>query len=394
MVGNILRGDTSMKRAFICGDLTFPRGGASSNYVQYLGMALSECGYEVHVVTTKNRSFSDSKINGLYIDEYKYSDGKVIRYIEFWLGAEKRIKEILEKYNLNYNDIIVTYTQKAVLAYKLRKLAKRKNAKIGGVVVEWFKKRDITTRRLSWYFAQYKYLMEKEYKRFDFLFPISTYIESRYKDSVPYQLVLPIMADPYEYERVSKNYEGRRFIFPSLGKMKDALNNMVKAAQKILTSQDNRIEVHFCGVRKEAVAEILEIKTSEIDPRMIFHPWMEYDELIRIYNNVHFLLMARSESQMTKANFPSKVPELMTYGVVPLASRVGDYTEYYLQDGYNSVVFDGCEIETIVGAMKKCINLSDEELCSLSNNARKTVEEKFSYKVWLKPIKQFVERIE
>ena len=382
-----------MRRAFICGDLTFPRGGASSNYVQYLGMVLNECGFEVHIVTTKNKSFSGNMINKLWIDEYEYSRQKVLHYVEFWLGDERRIRKILDRYNLGCNDIIITYTQKAVLAYQLRKYAKKKNVRIGGVVVEWFEKKDLTTRRLSWYFTQYKYLMEKEYRRFDFLFPISTYIKARYKDSVPYQMVLPILADPYEFEQPPKDYEGRKFIFPALGKTKDALNNMVIAAQNILMLEDNRIEVHFCGVKKEKVADILEIRTEELDSRMIFHPWMEYDELIKLYNSVHFLLMARSESQMTKANFPSKVPELMTYGVVPLASRVGDYTKFYLENGYNSLVFDGCEVDTITETMKKCLSLTDEELQCLSRNARLTVEKKFCYKVWVNPIKDFLESL-
>lgn len=89
MAGSIMRSESSMRRVFICGDLTFPRGGAASNYVQYLGMALSECGFEVHIVTTKNKSFSGSSINRLWIDEYEYSSQKILRYVEFWLGAEK-----------------------------------------------------------------------------------------------------------------------------------------------------------------------------------------------------------------------------------------------------------------------------------------------------------------
>lgn len=186
---------------------------------------------------------------------------------------------------------------------------------------------------------------------------------------------------------------GRKFIFPALGKMKDALTSMVIAAQNILMLEDSRIEVHFCGVKKEKVAEILKIRTEELDSRMVFHPWMEYDELIKLYNSMHFLLMARSESQMTKANFPSKVPELMTYGVVPLASRVGDYTEFYLINGYNSFVFDGCEVNTITETMKKCLSLTDEELRCLSRNARVTVEKKFCYKAWVNPIKEFLESI-
>ena len=48
-----------MNRVFICGAFNFPRGGAASNYVQYLGMALKECGYQVHIVSTKNKEYRE-----------------------------------------------------------------------------------------------------------------------------------------------------------------------------------------------------------------------------------------------------------------------------------------------------------------------------------------------
>lgn len=39
-----------------------------------------------------------------------------------------------------------------------------------------------------------------------------------------------------------------------------------------------------------------------------------------------FMLLARTTSFMTIANFSSKVPEVMSYGIVPIANKVGDYT--------------------------------------------------------------------
>lgn len=50
---------------------------------------------------------------------------------------------------------------------------------------------------------------------------------------------------------------------------------------------------------------------------------MKYGELIGLYQEMHFLLLARGVSQMTLANFPSKVPETMCFGIVPIVSEVG-----------------------------------------------------------------------
>lgn len=81
---------------FICGDVTFPRGGASANYIQYLGMALTECGYEVHIISTKNKSYKEATLNDMYIDPYVYSKNKIIRYLEYWAGAEKKLFRFLK----------------------------------------------------------------------------------------------------------------------------------------------------------------------------------------------------------------------------------------------------------------------------------------------------------
>lgn len=378
---------------FICGDVTFPRGGASANYIQYLGMALTECGYEVHIISTKNKSYKETTLNDMYIDPYVYSKNKIIRYLEYWAGAEKKIISILKKYNVNNHDLIVMYSQKAILGWALRKFAKKRKVKLGASVVELFEKKDITSKKISWNYFQYKILIEKEYSKFDFLFPISTYIEAKYKNYGIKQLVLPILADPYEYIYEPKSFSSKKIIFPALGKMKDSLENMIWAIDAVLKEKKDSVEIHFCGIKREQVARILKIGVNEIDKRIIFHGWMEYRELVELYNQMHFLLIARPDSQMTRANFPSKVPEVMTYGIIPLASQVGDYTELYLKNGYNSFTFEGCSVEVIKNIIYKCIDLSENEVKRLSDNARKTVVEKFYYRQWTQKIKSFLQEL-
>lgn len=107
---------------------------------------------------------------------------------------------------------------------------------------------------------------------------------------------------------------------------------------------------------------------------------MEYDELVKLYQQMHFLILARDINEMTKANFPSKVPELMCYGVIPIVSRVGDYTKYYLVSDRNSIIMDGCSKEVIKEAIKRCLQMSCESINNMSRNARETAEEKFG--IW------------
>ena len=123
-----------------------------------------------------------------------------------------------------------------------------------------------------------------------------------------------------------------------------------------------------------------------------FHGWMEYDELIELYQSVDFLYMSRPDNLVTRANFPSKLPELMAYAVAPIGNRVGDYYEY-LTDGVDSVLFDKNTPEDCVTAIRRVIAMSKEERQSMCQNARNTVCEKFDYKKWANKLDGFMENL-
>jgi glycosyltransferase involved in cell wall biosynthesis len=97
---------------------------------------------------------------------------------------------------------------------------------------------------------------------------------------------------------------------------------------------------------------------------------------------VDFLLIARENKRSTNANFPSKIPESMCYGVIPIVSKVGDYSNYYLTDGKDSIMFNDCTADDCAKAISKAINLTFEERTKMSANSRKCAIEKFYYKNW------------
>lgn len=381
-----------MNRVFICGAFNFPRGGAASNYVQYFGMALRECGYEVHIVSIRNSEYSSPIYKGLIIDEVEYRLGKLGHYIDFKSGLNKAIINCLKAQKTGKGDIVIVYSHNLWLHKSVQFFGKKNDVKVGAVVVEYFS-REQFSKEIDYVF--YNKLMKKIIPSHDFILPISTYIEKKLSGGHAKQMVLPIMADPYEYEYKEKVKDGiRRFIFPAKGKMKDALENMILAIHEVLYELEVNVEFHFCGVKKEEICKVLKISDEErLDPRIIVHEWLEYKNLVELYQKMNFLLLARDINEMTKANFPSKVPEVMCYGVIPIASRVGDYTKYYLVDGENSILMDGCSIEEIKRKIMGSILLDNVTMCKLSLQAYYTAQEKFYYKKWINKIEDFLKVI-
>ena len=140
--------------------------------------------------------------------------------------------------------------------------------------------------------------------------------------------------------------------------------------------------------------QIIKETTLENSPagKIVIHEWMPYEELIDLYRRAHFMILARDISRMTLANFPSKIPETLSYGIIPICSRVGDYTKLYLMDGVNSLIMDGCDVQTILHGIRRALAMSDQDIINYSNKCRITAETKFDYKQWVKPLDKFLEK--
>ena len=376
-----------MKKAIIYGWLDFPRGSSSANYVQYLGLALKEIGYDVYILsnsTDKSASNSD-EYKGLKCVYYWSGTGKVRHYIDFNFRRGKIYSDAIKKIGLGPGDLLISYCQFREEFSDQLKYAKKQGAKTIACVTEYFSRNDFTNKWKEWSYYQ---TLEKIIPAHDYLFPISTFIQKKYPSMR--SLLLPIMADTREYALKQKEADGKYIIiYPANGLMKDALEPMLQAIVQLPKEIRNRIEFHITSASEEIVRKVVD---DEMLGKTVFvHGWLEYDSLIELYQKAHFLFLARPKNQMTVANFPSKVPEAMTYGVIPIVSKVGDYTKYYLTDGVNSIIFDGCKVDNCVEAIVRAVTMSNIEIHGIGANARKTAESRFDYRVWCNKIEDFLQ---
>ena len=378
-----------MKRVFILGWFSYPRGNATANYVQYLAKALQEEGFCVTVMSALN-------------PEFKLSDGDVIGGITVrnirWESKFSYIRRLMNgrlfpfvlagkiaKLRLTSDDILIAPTSLPAISTLFR-LKKKYKFKTIGYPLEWFGVEQYKTPRE----AKKGEVQFQLNANNDLLFPISYHIRNQFPKTPA--LVLPIMADVTEFPFVPKEMDVCRFILPANGMMKDALPEMLHGLALLTKEELSRLEFHFTGVTENQIKSILNgFEYEKIKNSVILHDWMKYENLISLYQNMHFLLLARDTNQMTLSNFPSKVPEVMTYGVVPVVSRVGDYTKYYLKDGVNSVVFEGCDANSCAKAIRRAMSFSEEEYIEISSKARECVERQFDYHNWTKKIKQAIE---
>lgn len=384
------------KTAYICGYYNFPRGSASANYVQYLALSLKAIGYKVVLITNINpeeiRSFR-KKYADITVEGYSIKDKRIAHFLDFNFGMGSHVKKILKHYEIKENDLLISYSSDCFINRVILEMAKKYNAISIACVVELFESSDFENGKKSVRFWNYWLAHNVVISRYNLIFPISTFIEKFYKEKGCNVCRIPIMADPYEYQFVEKEESlKKKYVYPANGKIKDAFDGMLGGLQYLSDEELNRIELHICGVKKEQVIGLLPRNVLKyIGTSIVIHGWMKYDELIALYRRMDFLLLARETTQMTVANFPSKVPEVMSYGVIPVVSRVGDYTELYLKDGINSLIFDGSGSVECANAIKRSLELNEEDLKMLSKNAFQCAVDSFYYMNWTNIIEKAIQ---
>lgn len=381
------------KRIFIQSYSKYPRGGALSNYIENFSKAFSNAGYSIIMITDLNEEYSLLEKRHFEIFDavhiIKPSDDIEISNQQRKCGFAKERLEAMKQENITQNDVVVVlgiYNE-----YILRKLfAYRESVgfKLIFGVLELFTLNDYKNPER---FYLENHAINNMYIDGNAIISISDFINEHFKDKEICTYKFPPMIDYDSCKREMKSDNKRKFIIPT---GKDSFANMLKAFCELSEQELFGLEVHICSVKEDVVREILgEEEWIKLKECVIIHKWMKYEELESLYAQIHFLLIARETYQRTLANFPSKVPETMAYGIVPVVSEVGDYTKYYLEDGKNSIFINGDSVEEIVKSIRKAINLSVEEYICYSEAAIKCARNRFDYRNWLDDVRNMIEGV-
>lgn len=377
-----------MDRVFIFTDGMFPRHGANSNYIQYLGLCIREAGMQPYIISQLNKEIISSEedqveYRGLKILRAEFGNNRLTRFVQSRTGFLRKRISLLKKMKIDSGDYVFVFITRRSFLRGLLKLRDEIGFKIIGGILELFDRKEFDGKHPDREYRIYIEILERYFAQFDLILPISTFIEEYFKNLGCKTFLIPIMADCSEFKREEKDFSKYRIVIPAHGMMKDSLSVMLKSYCSLESSELEKSELHLCGVKMEKVRQVLSEEEWEIFQKHgIIHKWMKYDELISLYQKMHYLLLIRETCQMTRANFPSKVPETMNFGIVPLVSEVGDYTKYYLKNGLNSIFVKGHDVEACRKVLFSAINLSKEEYRGYSSNAISCVQQRFDYHNW------------
>lgn len=366
-------------RAIIISTCVFPHGSASANYLQYLAQALIYRGWRVDLISFGlEQNDSEKDYCGIQFHPLKKNKGLLGKFLNKVI--DKQILQNIKNCRAKEGDTLIVYSSDRKILDNTLRYAKKKKLKTVACVVEWFPRECYHGKS----YDEYLYVFDKVYCQFDLVLPISTYIEKHLKEKMCNCLCVPIMSDSELGSGIiRKEHELTTFLIIANGMIKENIASIYEAINLLSQEEMESVQFVFRGIRETELREkIAQEKQHFFGKSIISIGWLEYDQLIDLYLESDFLLLPRETNQMTLANFPSKVPEVMNYGVIPIVSKVGDYTEYYLSDGVDSVFIYGDSAEICLSAIRKAMSLDDIALQKMSVRARETVKTRFDYRGW------------
>lgn len=384
-----------MARIFIFRVSNFPRGAASANYAQYLAEALISEGNKVIVIGTGlNREDDQCGNKYIYCGVEYFNNERQNKIEELLCYSGSFLDSVEKRYNISSNDYAISYSPDYFTLKHLHRLFGCGHISV--CRVEQFQPCQYKYGQLNpkyWVFALGVKYLHKVIKK---SIPISSYIQRIDSDAGCETLLLPIMADT---SRISVSNENRRdeklnFIYAGIKQtdFEDDVELSFSAFNRLSDRELKRVKIHITGIsREQFIKRYCQINRFErVIARCEFHGWLNYSDLEKLYKKMQYLVLARKCNEITKANFPSKVPELMAYGVVPICTAVGDYTQIYLKNEINSLIAIKNDVDSFYTCLQRACNMENHNLLRISNKAKETVKEKFDYTVWAKKISGFV----
>lgn len=398
-----------MSRFFLCTSVQTPRGNAASNYVLHLAQALTVENNEVILIGKSNdkkmvdkelRKYND-KISYINIPVKKRKDSRVARYqdlFEFHFAFGKKVCKVMDEFQPKESDYVIFYTTSwSQIRKVLRKYSFISKSHFSIPVVEWMQPEDYKIGILDPAYMLFALWFYKSVNRLDKILPISKKIEDYYKKHEKQTLCLPPLIDPPVKEIKHQRQERIQFIYSGGALNKDSIDNMIFGFYDLPEDMKKKVCFHLTGISDGKLKRYLGERYNRFEELenqgvMVRHNWLEYEELLELYSKMDFMFLARPEKKSTLSNFPSKLPEVMAYGIIPVCSKVGDYANDYLVDGEDSIIFEGCSEEACMNTIIKILELQQDQIKKLSDNVRIKVEEAFYYNAWYSKILDFLYR--
>ncbi|MGN0579554.1 MAG: glycosyltransferase [Ruminococcus sp.] len=375
------------KRVFLCAERFFPRGDAGANRVLFIAKALQNKGWQVQVISIGRNDvkYFDKQLNAYAYEAVRFENimcktkGTVQKVERLMLNGKKTVA-ILKKNKLTSADKVYIYSSTVGYTNAILEYARSVGAAVATDVVEWHQAFQFKFGKYDPRYRSFMRCFKKLFVEAGNVIVISELLESHFKEKGCNVLKLPIYIEPRESFSY-KSEEGKlNLIYPGNPYRKDSLEMMLEALNLLNSEEKSRVCLHLTGVTRQMLEQSVPGKEYLLDMNCVqIHGWIEYQELMELYQSIDFALIARPDNIVTRANFPSKVPELMNRGIPVIINSIGDIVEY-LEPDQDAILIEETTNEACLAALRKCLCKNQDELENMHRAAFKSAQDVFDYR--------------
>jgi glycosyltransferase involved in cell wall biosynthesis len=335
----------------VLGDsFTFPEGNAATNRVYTYAKGFNENGINVYIICLQNEYLDN--FNGVITDGIKYYHpfGQTKRSIYFairrWQKFMKYIRTVALLNEINRRDKIIAINiwtlniTTHLFAFVLSKYFKTK------IIIERSEHplRDTERKLLRKIYAKLRLVLES--RLYDGIFCISNYLIDFYANQKVHRRKLFLVPSTVDTERFSSHINSPlsfEYILycGSITILKDGVNFLIESFAKI-SEKYPEMNLVLIGKANSSADEIFIknlITKLNIDKRIVLLGPLCRNEIPAYLINAKILALARPESIIADAGFPSKLTEYLTTGNPVIVTKVGEIP-LYLRDNENAFLAD------------------------------------------------------
>lgn len=380
----------SMKKAVIITAERYPTGGAGAVRLQYIARALKGAGFEVVVLCRGNANESGVEEEVRYFSLRKprsYKLAKIYDYFRFI----PRVKRLLQT-EFKDASCLYLYGVPAPLA-KWIKSRFGKETKLVYDCVEWYSPEEFNWGRLDIRYQANNYINSRLIESPFSVVAISRYFEDYYRQKELPVLRVPILCDPKQAKKKLKISERLVLFYAGVPEKKDRIGNVLEAALLLSPEDRKKLKVRFIGVTQESLARRSGISLRTIEACSDFLELsgrMPRSAVLDELRSADFLVLPRDASlRYAKAGFPSKVVESLA-NATPVLCNYSSDLELYLTDGENALIADDHTPEALAATLRRALCLTAAEKERMSENALRTAERFFDYRLYVEPLQEFI----
>ena len=292
-----------------------------------------------------------------------------------------RVKNFLNISEIKWDKIVI-YTVNNKVTEFVKKYAMKHNIKLYIDCDEWYSpeefKKGIQDKN---YKANNKLITEIIDKNFSVI-AISSYLKSYFTSKGINAVRIPVTMDMRTIKPVlSRNNEKRLFLYAGSPGGKDPLNKMIDSFRLLSENDKNKVEFWILGVDWTWIKKKYSYTENECNEMSNFvKPFgiVTRDEVVKKLCIVDFTILIRPEGlRYTKAGFPTKVVESLSYGTPVIVNLTSDLGKYII-DGKNGFIVKDCSSEELKIVIEKVIKHKYNQ--SIYSNARELAEKSFDYR--------------